>query len=103
MTEDTTEIDGTNVTGLTQIDRLMSTMVAVMVIISIFSRLMWTLWITSPSGKTTRKMPFYTALRIIRKQGWHMTSVEPTRPKRTISRWQALSILLLGDNQIWQR
>ncbi len=28
------------------------------------------LWITSPSGKTDKQLPLYTALRVIRKQGY---------------------------------
>lgn len=37
------------------------------------------LWITSPSRNTTELLPFYTAMRIIRKRGWHLTPVEPIR------------------------
>lgn len=56
------------------------------------------LWIVSPSGKTTSHLPIETALRVIRKQGWTLAIVEPVRPIRRVSRWEALAILVRGDN-----
>lgn len=38
------------------------------------------LWITSPSGKTTRQLPFWTAMRVVRKKEWSLTVVEPVCP-----------------------
>ncbi len=52
------------------------------------------LWIVSPSGKTTVPLPFYTALRVVRKHGWGLAEVEPVR---RISRRDALKILVKGD------
>jgi len=43
------------------------------------------LWITSPSRKTTVELPFYTALRVVRKRNWILTKVEPIRH---LSRWE---------------
>jgi len=48
------------------------------------------LWITSPSKKTTVKLPFYTALRVVRKRGWSLTEVEPTRH----SRWELFKLAI---------
>ena len=55
------------------------------------------LWIESPSGKTVKKLPLPIALRIVRKRGWHFAEVEPVKPSRTVSRREALGILLFGD------
>lgn len=55
------------------------------------------LWITSKSGKTTKQLPLKLALRVMRKRGWVMARVEPVKPKRKISRLEALRILLVGD------
>ena len=55
------------------------------------------LWITSPSGKTTVEMPFRLALSIARKRGWSFTEVEPVKPRRIIGRREALKILFRGD------
>lgn len=46
------------------------------------------LWIASPTGKTTVELPFYQALRIMRREHWHLARVEPVKPKLT--RWQHL-------------
>ncbi len=59
------------------------------------------LWITSPSGKTTRELPFKTALRVIRKRGWHFTPVEPIRKRKRISRWDAFKIFITGGRDEW--
>lgn len=55
------------------------------------------IWITSPSGNTTRQLPLSHALRIIRKRQWRFTSVTPVTTKSPISRKNALKILLLGN------
>lgn len=57
------------------------------------------LWITSPTGETTRELPFKTALRIIRKRGWHLTPVEPIKKRKPMSRWGALRIFITGDHE----
>ena len=49
------------------------------------------LWITSPSGKTTVELPFYTALRVIRKRNWTLTEVEPIRH---LSRWEHFKLAI---------
>ncbi len=51
------------------------------------------IWITSPSGKTTAKFPFYQALRIVRKRGWTLTEVEPLKK---LSRWTGLRLFITG-------
>jgi hypothetical protein len=55
------------------------------------------IWITSPSGKTTIKLPLHQAMRIVRKQNWKYTEVEPIKPPRKISRLEAFKILITGD------
>ena len=55
-----------------------------------------TLWITSKSGGTTRCLPLYTALRVVRKKGWSFTKVEPIRK---VSRWEAFRIVVFGDGK----
>ena len=52
------------------------------------------LWIVSPSGKTTAKLPFFTALRVVRKRRWRLVE---TAPICKVTRGQAFKILLLGD------
>jgi len=49
------------------------------------------LWITSPSGKTTIKLPFYMALRIVKKRGWVLTKVEPVKH---LSRWEHFKLAI---------
>ena len=51
------------------------------------------LWITSPTGKTTVELPFYQALRIIRKRRWELTRVVPVKPPLT--KWQHLKLALV--------
>ena len=53
-----------------------------------------TIWVTSPSGKTTIRLPIINALRIVRKRGWSITK---TYPLRKVSRREALNILIHGD------
>ena len=76
--------------------------VAIGVIASIFHGLnairIHTIWITSPSGKTTKQLPLYQALRIIKKRKWQFTQVTPTRASVPIARKSALRILLFGSN-----
>jgi len=59
------------------------------------------LWVTSPTGKTTLEMPFYTALRIVRKQGWNLAEVVPVEIVRNISRWEHLKMAIKGGNARW--
>ncbi len=54
------------------------------------------IWITSPSGKSIKEVQFYSALRIIRKRGWHLTEVSPKREKEKITRFMALKMAVLG-------
>jgi len=78
---------------------LLPLVLAVSAIVSVFGRLFRQtdrrLWITSPSGRTTIALPWFIALRIARKQGWHLTEVAPIRK---ITRGRALRILLRGDS-----
>ncbi len=97
-TSEIVEASEIDTTILMHIDGFLNTMVSILAAVLIMGWMRWTLWITSPTGKTTRKMPFYEALRIIRKHGWHMTLVAPIKPNRIISRWQALKILISGDH-----
>lgn len=68
--------------------------VAAMVITGLFKSLTRTressLWITSPSKKMTIKLPFYTALRVVRKKGWRLAEVEPIKH---LSRWEHLKLV----------
>lgn len=41
----------------------------------------YNLWITSPSGKSTVQLPFYTALRAVRKRKWWITETVPAESK----------------------
>ena len=50
------------------------------------------LWIESPD-KNFYKFPFHQALRIVRKQHWHLADVEPIKK---IKRTEALRILVRG-------
>ncbi len=54
------------------------------------------LWLVSPSRKTTVQLPFRTALRVVRKHGWSLAAVEPVRPVRRVTRWEAVKILVQG-------
>ena len=56
------------------------------------------IWITSPSGKTTRQLLLCQALRIIKKKQWRFTQVAPVKVESPISRKSALKILLFGNN-----
>jgi len=72
-------------TGDTIIARLLPLAVALMVIASMsheFTRKRPTIWITSPLGNTTRQLPLYTALRIVRKRKWRFAEVKPIKVKR---------------------
>jgi len=64
--------------------------VAVALVAGIFARLNYiaehNVWITSPSDNTTRQLPLYQALRIIRKKQWYFTSVAPVVTKIPMSR-----------------
>ena len=77
--------------------------VAIGVIASIFHSLnairIHTIWITSPSGNTTRQLPLYQALRIIKKRKWRFTQVAPIKAEEPISRKNALKILLFGNHR----
>jgi len=54
-----------------------------------------TLWVQSRTAEIPYELPYYQALRIIRKQGWKFVKVAPIRH---IGRWEALRILFKGDN-----
>ncbi|MBU0847496.1 hypothetical protein KKH23_09960 [Patescibacteria group bacterium] len=77
--------------------RVMIAAAVVMMVFKSFLRRRITLWITSPSGKTTVQLPLELALRVIRKKQWTATKVEPVR---TVSRREALKILLHGDRSV---
>ena len=51
------------------------------------------LWVASPSGETTTELPFYTALRVVRKQGWELAEVEPVKH---LSRWEYIKLAIIG-------
>ena len=84
------------------VESLVRTLVSMVVGIVVFFQLMGgddlseTMWITSPSGKTTIKLPLDLARRIVRKKGWTCTATEPIR---NISRKEAIKILLKGDKK----
>ena len=88
--------------GGTTVDYLLSKMISLVISIAIVVSVihgrieMQELWITSPSGKSTKEVQFYTALRIIRRKGWHLANVVPQRDKEKITRIQALKIMLGG-------
>ncbi|MBA7664311.1 hypothetical protein ES703_72369 [subsurface metagenome] len=81
------------------LNSLIGIVIATVVTVSVIRSLVGVseLWITSPSGKTTKKVSFYTALRIIRKRGWHLTDVVPRGDAEKMTRFGALKIALLGD------
>ena len=82
---------------------LIPLVVAIMTIASIFHSLnairIHTIWITSPSGKTTKQLPLYQALRIVKKRKWQFTQVAPIKAEEPISRKNALKILLFGNHR----
>jgi len=88
--------------GGTTVDYLSSKMISLVVVVGIVISMihgrieMQELWITSPSGKSTKEVQFYTALRIIRRKGWRLANVVPQRDKEKITRIQALKIILGG-------
>lgn len=86
------------------IDGLISTMIGVFIgvvlMCSISKRFrlpLPSIWVTSPSGKTTVEMPLYQAMRMVNKRHWKYTDVEPVKPPRKVSRLEALKILIIGD------
>ncbi len=81
MTTATPKIDG-------MINELMRKLIGVMVYLQVLNIIYpdleircHKLWIESPSKKTTRQLPFYLALRIVRKHNWHLID---TIPKQSI-------------------
>lgn len=90
-------------TGLKILKKLLPIVLATGILISVIAHMSKIkpdikeqfLWITSPSGEQTVKMPFYMAIRVIRKRGWILCDMEP---KRLISRWQGIKIFFKGDN-----
>lgn len=52
------------------------------------------IWITSPGGSQTVKLPLYLALRVIKKHRWLMTKVIPIP-----SRFEALMIAITGRHK----
>ena len=85
------------------IDSILSSLVGILIATAVIIPIVRSLvefselWITSPSGKTTKKVSFYTALRIVRKRRWHLTDVVPRRDVEKMTRFEALKIALLGD------
>ena len=79
---------------------LLPLVVGIMIIVGMFRSIKTihppTLWITSPSGNTTRRLPLYQALRVVRERKWRFAEVEPVR---TISRREALRILISGERR----
>lgn len=77
--------------------------VAIMLVVNMFYNLnavrTHKIWITSPSGNTTRQLPLYQALRVIKRKRWHFTQVAPVKAESAISRKNALRILLFGNNK----
>ncbi len=78
---------------------LVGILIATVVMVSVIRNLVEVseLWITSPSGKTTKKVSFYTALRIVRKRRWHLTDVVPRKDVQKVTRFGALRMVLLGS------
>ena len=52
------------------------------------------LWIESPTGHTTESLPFYLALRVVRKHKWRLVDTQPC-----LTRWQAF-LYSIGVNKI---
>jgi len=55
------------------------------------------LWIEK--NGVTKTLPVFLAMRIVRKHGWKYVATEP---RRRISRFQALKILIRGDRPEWK-
>lgn len=102
MAEEAKENMGVGV-GRDIIQKVLSVVIGVGALLHVIRRLFpfkyGVLWITSPSGKTTKALPFYLAMRIIRQHGWYLAKVEPMKPRRVISRIEAVHILLFGDDK----
>ena len=53
------------------------------------------LWIASDDSGQPVKLPFWVAIRVIRKQGWVLADVEPVQsPPPLLTRWEHLKIAL---------
>jgi hypothetical protein len=82
------------------LSRVFSIMVAVSYVMAVLWRLTYVqnakLWVTTPKGKRSIQLPLYVALRLVRSRNFTFTKVEPTR---TISRREALRILIHGDKR----
>ena len=53
------------------------------------------LWIVAEDGGQPVKLPFWTAVRIIRKRGWELADVEPVHvPPTPLTRWEHLKAAL---------
>jgi len=82
------------------LDRMIRVTIATFIGVSIFGMMMkmnfygGTIWVTSPSGKTTVRLPVMEALRAVRKHDWELTV---TYPLRKVGRREALDILIHGD------
>lgn len=50
------------------------------------------LWIESPTKHTVRSLPFYQALRVVRKHNWHLIETQPIQ--KQLTRWKAFKYLI---------
>lgn len=50
------------------------------------------LWIKSPNGKAIKSLPFYQALRVVRKRDWRLIDTAPVEQQMT--RWQAVKYII---------
>lgn len=53
------------------------------------------LWVTPDNGSQVVSLPFWTAIRVIRKHGWHLADTEPVRVvPPELTRWGHLKAAL---------
>ena len=53
------------------------------------------LWVVSDDNRQPVKLPFWIAVRVIRKQGWGLADVEPVHvPSAPLTRWEHLKAAL---------
>lgn len=95
LTESLTEAENTNSAGSGKMVTKIMNILSLFLFLSMFPAILLRehrLWISC--GKTICALPFYQALRVVRKHEWELVNVEPIR---RITRWQAFKILIKGD------
>lgn len=55
------------------------------------------LWIESPTKHTIKSLPFYQALRVVRKHNWHLVETQPIQ--KQLTRWEAFKYLIWGNRK----